>query len=168
MSHIEHKSEAPGHVRCMVVTVSDTRGKEDDKSGQEVIQYLSRAGHAAREYRIVKDDKEEIARAVSEGLAAPGIDAVILNGGTGISKRDVTIETVKEFIEKEITGFGEIFRMLSYQEDIGSPAIMSRAIAGTHGRKAIFSLPGSTGAVRLAMKKLIVPELGHIIRELRK
>lgn len=102
------------------------------------------------------------------GCEQTNIDVVLTNGGTGIAKRDVTIETVKEIIEKEIVGFGELFRMLSYTEDIGSAAILSRAIAGVANDTAIFSTPGSSGAVRLAMTKLILPELGHVVREIRK
>lgn len=168
MSTFEHKKEAPKEVRCKVVTVSDTRNKETDKSGKLMIRLLEEAGHVIADYEIVKDEGNLIREAVLKGCENPGIDAVLTNGGTGIALRDVTIETVRELFDKEIDGFGELFRMLSYTEDIGSAAILSRAAAGTMQNKAVFSTPGSSGAVRLAMNKLILPELGHIVRELRK
>lgn len=168
MSTLEHKKEAPKIVRCKVITVSDTRDEETDKSGKLMIQLLEEAGHHIADYEIVKDEGTLIREAVLKGCENPGIDAVLINGGTGIALRDVTIETVRELFDKEIDGFGELFRMLSYTEDIGSAAILSRAAAGTVQNKAVFSTPGSSGAVRLAMNKLILPELGHIVRELRK
>ncbi|WP_282173602.1 MogA/MoaB family molybdenum cofactor biosynthesis protein [Cytobacillus firmus] len=168
MSTLEHKKEAPKEVRCKVITVSDTRDEETDKSGKLMIQLLEEAGHIIADYEIVKDEKTFIRQAVLKGCENPGVDAVLTNGGTGIALRDVTIETVRELFDKEIDGFGELFRMLSYTEDIGSAAILSRAAAGTVQNKAVFSTPGSSGAVRLAMNKLILPELGHIVRELRK
>ncbi|MBG9445840.1 molybdenum cofactor biosynthesis protein MoaB [Cytobacillus firmus] len=168
MSTVEHKKEAPKEVRCKVITVSDTRDEETDKSGKLMIQLLEEAGHIIADYEIVKDEKTLIRQAVLKGCENPWVDAVLTNGGTGIALRDVTIETVRELFDKEIDGFGELFRMLSYTEDIGSAAILSRAAAGTVQNKAVFSTPGSSGAVRLAMNKLILPELGHIVRELRK
>ncbi|WP_449621480.1 MogA/MoaB family molybdenum cofactor biosynthesis protein [Robertmurraya sp. Marseille-Q9965] len=168
MSTTEHKKEAPQQVACKVITVSDTRIKETDKSGQTMISLLEAAGHLVRDYVIVKDEKEAIREAVVKGCENPEIDVVLTNGGTGIAKRDVTIETVQSLFDKEISGFGELFRMLSYQEDIGSAAILSRAIAGVVNDKAVFSTPGSTGAVKLAMNRLILPEIGHVVRELKK
>jgi molybdenum cofactor biosynthesis protein B len=168
MSVTEHKKEAHHVVNCKVITISDTRTKETDKSGQLMMQLLEEAGHKITAYEIVKDDQGEIERAVLDGCSDPNVDVVLTNGGTGITKRDVTIEAVSGLIEKELVGFGEIFRMLSYTDDIGSAAILSRAIAGTRNGRAIFSTPGSSGAVRLAMTRLIVPELGHVVRELRK
>lgn len=168
MSTTEHKREAPNQVSCMIITVSDTRTKETDKSGQTMINFLEGAGHVIGDYCIVKDEKEAIREAVLKGCENPEIDVVLTNGGTGIAMRDVTIETVQSLFDKEISGFGELFRMLSYQEDIGSAAILSRAIAGVVNNKAVFSTPGSTGAVKLAMNRLILPELGHVVRELRK
>lgn len=155
-------------VRCMIVTVSDTRTKETDKSGQLMADYLLDAGHQIIVREIVKDERELITEAVRQGCHNEKIDVVLLNGGTGISNRDVTIETVRPLFEKEIKGFGELFRMLSYTEDIGSAAMMSRAVAGVRDHTAIFSTPGSSGAVKLAMEKLIVPELSHIVYELQK
>lgn len=168
MSTIEHKAEAPRSVGCMVITVSDTRNEETDKSGQLMKQLLVEAGHTAHLYRIVKDEPAEITMAVEVGGDHPEVQVILINGGTGISPRDTTYEAVSGMLEKEMPGFGELFRMLSYTEDIGSAAILSRAIAGTYRGKVIFSTPGSTGAVRLAMSKLIIPELGHVVRELTK
>jgi molybdenum cofactor biosynthesis protein B len=168
MSTFEHKKEAPKEVRCKIVTVSDTRDKDTDKSGKLMIQLLEEAGHIIADYVIVKDESVPIREAVLKGCEDSNIDVVLTNGGTGIALRDVTIETVRDLFDKEIDGFGEIFRMLSYTEDIGSAAILSRAAAGTVKNKAVFSTPGSSGAVRLAMNKLILPELGHVVRELKK
>lgn len=168
MSTIQHKKEAPKAVSCKVITVSDTRTTETDKSGQMMINLLEAEGHKIVEYEIVKDDEESIKQAVLRGCSSSEVDVILTNGGTGIAKRDVTIETVSRLFEKELSGFGELFRMLSYQEDIGSAAILSRAIAGVISDKAVFSTPGSTGAVKLAMNKLILPEIGHVVRELRK
>ncbi|KAB2338832.1 molybdenum cofactor biosynthesis protein MoaB [Cytobacillus depressus] len=168
MSTIEHKKEAPKHVVCKVITVSDTRDKESDKSGKLMIDRLQEAGHTVKDYVIVKDIKDQLRAEVLKGCEDPEIDVVLTNGGTGIALRDITIETVKELFDKEIDGFGELFRMLSYHEDIGSAAILSRAAAGVVKNKAVFSTPGSSGAVRLAMNKLILPELGHVVRELKK
>lgn len=168
MSTTEHKAEAPNQVSCKVITVSDTRTKETDKSGQTMINLLETAGHVIVDYEIVKDEEVAIREAVLKGCMDSTIDVVLTNGGTGIAKRDVTIETVQALFEKEIIGFGELFRMLSYQEDIGSAAILSRAVAGVVNNKAVFSTPGSTGAVKLAMNRLILPEIGHVVRELKK
>lgn len=168
MSVVEHKQEAPKQVKCMIVTVSDTRNQETDKSGQTMKQYLENDGHMVVHWKIVKDEPAQIEQVLYFGIEAPEIDAILFNGGTGICKRDVTIETLRKHFEKEMLGFGEIFRFLSYTEDIGSAAILSRATAGVMRGKVIYSTPGSTGAVKLAMEKLILPELGHSIRELRK
>jgi molybdenum cofactor biosynthesis protein B len=168
MSVIEHKKQAPKKVRCKIVTISDTRTKETDKSGQLLHELLKEAGHTVTAYEIVKDDKESIQQAVLAGYHREDVDVVLTNGGTGITKRDVTIEAVSVLLDKEIVGFGELFRMISYLEDIGSSAMLSRAIGGTIGRKVVFSMPGSSGAVRLAMNKLILPELGHITFELHR
>ncbi|QED48930.1 MogA/MoaB family molybdenum cofactor biosynthesis protein [Cytobacillus dafuensis] len=168
MSTTEHKKEAPKQVNCKVITISDTRDKETDKSGKLMIDLLLEKGHIIRDYVIVKDEADQLRAEVLKGCKDPEIDVVLTNGGTGIALRDITIETVKDLFDKEISGFGELFRMLSYQEDIGSAAILSRAAAGVVNNKAVFSTPGSSGAVRLAMNKLILPELGHVVRELKK
>ena len=150
-----------------VVTVSDTRTAADDRSGALLAELFRAAGHTVREVVIVKDDAAGITKAVTDATRDPAVRAVVLNGGTGISKRDVTYETVKGLVEKELPGFGEIFRQLSWQE-IGSAAFLSRAMAGVRGRVVVFALPGSTNAVRLAAEKLILPELPHLARELDK
>ena len=163
----EHKAHAPHSVGCMVVTCSDTRTPETDTSGQLIMRLLKEQGHQVLAYRLVKDEPLLIKERIGEALRTEGIQAVIVNGGTGISRRDSTFEAVDAMLEKRLDGFGEIFRALTYQE-IGSPAIMTRATAGTiHGR-VLFSTPGSENAVRLAMEKLILPELGHLIKELTK
>lgn len=156
-------------INVAVLTVSDTRTKETDKGGQLVQQYLKDINAEIREghYQIVKDDVTEIQTQVNEWLSND-VDAIITTGGTGISQRDVTIEAIKPLLDKEIEGFGEIFRYLSYTEDVGTRAILSRAIAGTVGHQVIISIPGSTGAVKLAMEKLITKELNHLVHELNK
>ena len=161
----EHTNKKYTHIACKVITISDTRTEADDKSGKMIIDLLESAGHQVVNYVIIKDEKTEIQR---ELTAAAAVEAIILNGGTGISERDVTIEAVKPLLTKEISGFGELFRMLSYTEDIGPAAMLSRAIAGTLGSRVVFAMPGSTGAVKLGMKKLVLPELTHIVSELHK
>lgn len=131
MSVQEHKAKAPEYVRCMVVTVSDTRNEETDKSGNIIKSLLEMHKHTVNEYRIIQDDKGLIQEAAMYAASNTEIDIVIVNGGTGIASRDVTIEAIHPLFEKEITGFGELFRMLSYTEDIGSGAMLSRAVAGT-------------------------------------
>jgi molybdopterin adenylyltransferase len=168
MSIQEHKALAPEKARCMIVTVSDTRNEDTDKSGKLILSFLIEQHHDIREYRIVKDDKSLIHEAAQTAIKDENIDVVIFNGGTGIAPRDVTIESLTSLFEKELTGFGELFRMLSYTEDIGSGAMLSRAVAGVHGKTAIFALPGSSGAVKLGMEKLILPELTHIVQQLYK
>lgn len=164
----QHRQEAPKTVACRIITVSDTRTPETDSSGQLIRRLLTEHGYTIAGYEIVKDDYEGIRALLREAADDPAVEAVLLNGGTGIAGRDTTFEAVRSLLDKEMPGFGEIFRMLSFTEDIGSAAILSRAIAGTIGRTAVFSMPGSTGAVRLAMTRLIVPELGHVMRELYK
>lgn len=156
-------------IRTAVVTVSDTRTRETDKGGQLVKQYLTEinAVVADENYIIVTDDISKIKESVQQ-LLNSDIDAVITTGGTGIAGRDVTLEALEPLFDKKIEGFGEIFRMLSYTEDIGSRSILSRAAAGTYSNKVIISLPGSTGAVKLAMEKLVIPELNHLVYELNK
>ncbi|WP_407673091.1 MogA/MoaB family molybdenum cofactor biosynthesis protein [Paenibacillus alkalitolerans] len=164
----QHRREAPAQVRCMVVTVSDTRTPETDKSGALMKQLLEEAGYAVVRYRIVKDEYDLIRELIREAAADDEVEALLLNGGTGIAPRDTTYEAVRDSLDKEMPGFGEIFRYLSFAEDIGSAAILSRATAGVAGRTAVFSTPGSSGAVRLAMTRIIVPELRHVMREIYK
>jgi molybdenum cofactor biosynthesis protein B len=162
----EHKEKAKKSVRCFVITVSDTRDENTDTSGQTIKRYLTDEGHPTAGYRIVKDEPVEIEALLKEVLGRDDVDSVIVNGGTGISPRDGTYEVVNRFLEKKLDGFGEIFRYLSYLE-IGSAAIMSRAAAGTARGKVLISLPGSSGAVTLAMEKLILPEIRHMVSQLQ-
>lgn len=155
--------DAPA-VCCGVITVSDTRSPETDKSGQLIKDLLVAAGHSIGCYQVVRDDPEAIAQWL-DSLEDQRLEAVIFNGGTGIAPRDNTYDVVERFLEKQLPGFGEIFRQLSYVE-IGSRAIASRAVAGTYRNKLIFSLPGSSAAVRLGMEALILPEIRHLIRQL--
>lgn len=164
----EHRSEAPDSVACYIITVSDTRTAETDTGGPLIRNMLEAAGYSVIGSTIVKDDYEEIRELVYKSSVHSGIEAVLLTGGTGISPRDTTYEAVASLLDKSLPGFGEIFRLLSFTEDIGSAAILSRAIAGTIGTTAVFSMPGSTGAIKLAMDRLIVPELRHVMREIYK
>ncbi|MBB5181220.1 molybdenum cofactor biosynthesis protein B [Planomicrobium koreense] len=165
MSEIFHLEQ---RISIAIVTVSDTRSLQTDESGQLIRKLAQEKGLVIAAYEIVKDDAEEIRKTVSRLLELERVDAVITTGGTGIAKRDVTYEAVTPLFEKELPGFGELFRFLSYTEDIGSKALLSRAAAGTSVHKALFVLPGSRGAVRLAMEKLILPEIRHIVFELTK
>ncbi len=151
----------------MVITCSDTRTPETDTSGQLIQKLLREQGHQVAAYHLVKDEPAQITARVTEGTANEAVQAIIINGGTGISRRDSTFEAVDAMLEKRLDGFGEVFRYLTYQE-IGSPAIMSRATAGIIKGRVLFSTPGSENAVRLAMEKLILPELGHLVKELSK
>lgn len=165
MSVAVHRKDAPASVTCFVLTISDTRTEADDASGDAIVQALEARGHTLTGRRIVKDDPAGVRGIVS--AEAPGADVVITTGGTGITSRDGTYEALTTLFDKRLEGFGELFRMISYGE-IGSAAMMSRASAGTIGTTAVFSLPGSENAVRLAMTKLILPEIGHVVRELRR
>ena len=166
MSVAEHKEKGKKSIRCYVITVSDSRDETTDTSGQTIRSCLSAEGHQISAYRIVKDEPVQIEALLNQALASADVDAVIVNGGTGIAPRDGTFEVVSRLLEKKLDGFGEIFRYLSYL-DIGSAAIMSRAAAGTAAGKVLISLPGSKGAVSLAMEKLILPELGHMVSQLQ-
>jgi len=149
-----------------VITASDTRTVDTDTSGKNIKDLLTAQQHVVTSYQILKDEPTQISAAVRILLDQSGVDAVIINGGTGIAPRDTTFEAIQGILEKEISGFGELFRMLSYQ-DIGSAAMMTRATAGVAKGKIIISLPGSTGAVELGMTKLVLPELGHMLFVLR-
>lgn len=166
MSVSVHRSSAPSAVPCFVLTVSDTRTLDTDKSGAAIVELLSLAGHTVTDRRIVKDDAQAVSDAVRARLGGPA-RAIITTGGTGIAVRDTTYEAVSALFEKRLDGFGELFRQLSYAE-IGAAAMLSRACAGVAKGRAIFVLPGSEAAVRLAMERLILPELGHIAGELTK
>jgi molybdopterin adenylyltransferase len=158
------RAEAPSTIRCGVITISDTRTPETDTSGAAIRSALEGAGHTIVRYAVARDEPAEIVALVRE-LAAAGCQAILTNGGTGIARRDSTFEAIDGLLEKRLPGFGELFRMLSYA-DIGPAAMLSRATAGTFGEALIFCLPGSTGAVRLGMEKLILPELPHLVWEI--
>lgn len=151
----------------MVITCSDTRNPETDTSGQLIQKLLKDQGYTVVSYHVVKDEPGQILFRIAQGTSNNAIRAIIINGGTGVSRRDSTFEAVDEILEKRLSGFGEIFRLLTYQE-IGSSAIMSRATAGIVKGRVLFSIPGSENAVHLAMQKLILPELGHLVNELSK
>lgn len=163
----EHKAHAPQHIRCMIITCSDSRTQETDTSGRLIMSLLQEHGHEVTAYRLIKDEPEQIRTLVQAAGQDDRVQAILINGGTGISRRDSTFEAVESLLDKRLDGFGEVFRYLSFKE-IGSPAIMSRATAGLYRGRIMFSMPGSEGAVRLAMEQLILPELGHLIREISK
>jgi molybdopterin adenylyltransferase len=164
----EHRKISPRKVNCAVITVSDTRDKSTDKSGKHLHDLLNQANHNVVFYEIIRDEKILIEKTIKTAITQHEIEAIIVNGGTGIAKRDVSIEAIQPLFDKELPGFGELFRYLSYELDIGSASILSRAIAGVANNTAIFSIPGSSGAVKLAMEKLILPEIGHIVMEINK
>lgn len=164
----QHRKEGPDSVSCLIITVSDTRTSDTDKSGSLIRELMETAGFRIHSSLIVKDDYALIQAAIREGAADSSVEAILLNGGTGIAKRDTTYEAVRNLLVKEMSGFGELFRYLSFTEDIGTAAILSRAIAGVFADKAIFSMPGSTGAVKLAVSRIIIPELRHVMREIYK
>jgi molybdopterin adenylyltransferase len=167
MGHREHHRHAPRRIAVGVLTISDTRREKTDLSGRLIRKRLVQGGHQVSEYRIVPDDPARIRRVIREWTRRRDVEAMILTGGTGISPRDSTIESVEPLLSRKLDGFGEIFRFLSYRQ-VGSAAFLSRALAGVCGGKPLFSLPGSERAVRLAMDRLILPELGHLIQQLRK
>lgn len=159
--------DTPGRsVHCAVITVSDTRTPDTDRSGQLAQELLLQAGHTIAHYRLVKDEPDQIQTQLAELCQNPQLEGIILNGGTGIAPRDTTYDAVAALLEKQLPGFGELFRWLSYQE-IGSRAMASRAIAGVYRGTLIFSLPGSSNAVRLALEKLVLPELVHLVGQLK-
>ncbi len=167
MSVHRHRREAPTRLRVAIITVSDTRTKQTDTSGELLACLLEEAGHEPVDHRIVRDEIPLIQKAIHALMENAPPHAIILTGGTGISPRDITPEAVRPLLDKEIPGYGELFRMLSHQE-IGAAAMLSRAIAGTINQTIVIATPGSRGAVELAMKKLILPELGHLVREAEK
>ncbi|MEX2186394.1 MAG: MogA/MoaB family molybdenum cofactor biosynthesis protein [Pirellulales bacterium] len=159
-----HRASSPASVACGVVTISDTRTLDDDTGGGTAIELLEAAGHRIVGREIVPDEAERIRDALSRFVQRGDVEAVLLTGGTGLSSRDQTFETVTAMFTKTLSGYGELFRMLSYQE-IGAAAMLSRAVGGLIGRTIVLTMPGSPAAVRLAMEKLILPELGHLRRE---
>ena len=167
MSSEEHKSAAPVRVRVFVLTVSDTRTDDNDTSGRAIGEMLSAAGHQVAGKAIEKDEPSRVAELVRQQSVIGDADAIITTGGTGLTSRDSTFEAIDALLTKRLPGFGELFRMLSY-EDIGSAAMMSRACAGTIGKTVVIALPGSEKAVRLAMTKLVLPELTHLVQQATK
>lgn len=167
MSVTGHRQAAPHSVDCSILVVSDTRTLETDRSGRLIAELLESAGHAISSRHVARDEPADVTRHVRSWLALGGGRALILTGSTGISPRDVAADAVSALLEKPLPGFGELFRMLSFAE-IGAAAMLSRATAGTVGSNVLFALPGSEHAVRLAMTRLVLPELGHIISELQK
>jgi molybdenum cofactor biosynthesis protein B len=163
----EHKASAPTSVSCYVLTVSDTRTPETDTGGRAIRDLLEGAGHVVAGHAIVRDEPEQVTASVSAAVDDSRTQVIITTGGTGITSRDGTFEAVDRLLEKRLDGFGELFRMLSFQE-IGAAAMMSRATAGTTRGKAIFVLPGSPSAVTLAMTRLIIPELPHVVQQVSR
>ncbi len=157
----DHKQHAPRSVRVYLITVSDTRTEENDTSGKAAKEMIAAAGHELAGYRVLKDEPAEVAACIRMIAEQKLADAVITSGGTGVSRRDSTYEAVASLLDKRLDGFGELFRMLSYAE-IGSAAMLSRAVGGLHRGLVVFATPGSTAAVKLALDKLILPELGHL------
>ena len=166
-THQEHESQGPRSARCAVITVSDTRTLENDTGGQTVIDHLTAAGHTIVDRQIIPDDPSRMKPLLESLRQREDVDVVLLTGGTGIASRDQTYETVSSLLNKPLPGYGELFRMLSYEE-IGPAAMLSRAIGGLLGRKVLFTMPGSPAGVRLAMEKLIVPQIPHLLREARR
>jgi molybdenum cofactor biosynthesis protein B len=164
VSDLEHKAQAPRSVRCFVVTVSDTRTEATDTSGRAIAALLEAAGHSVAGRTILKDDPGLVRATIERQIANPDVQVIITTGGTGITSRDSTFEAIDALLQKRLDGFGELFRMLSY-EQIGSAAMMSRASAGLVAGRIVVSLPGSEAAVRLAMERLIIPELGHLVQQ---
>ena len=163
----DHKAHAPKSVGCLVLTISDSKSPETDTSGQLIRELLTKAGHQVVSSAIVKDDPAQVQDVIRQGCEDPRIQALVLTGGTGITSRDSTFDAVESLLEKHLPGFGELFRVLSYEE-IGAAAILSRAQAGVRRGRIIFSLPGSPNACRLALEKLIISELGHLVGEVSR
>jgi molybdenum cofactor biosynthesis protein B len=164
MSQAEHKAAAPVSVRCFVLTISDTRTETTDASGGAIVDLLTASGHLVAGRAIVKDESDVVRDLVQRQLANADVQVIITTGGTGITSRDSTYEAVSRLLEKRLDGFGELFRMLSF-EQIGPAAMMSRACAGIAAGHIVISLPGSENAVRLAMNRLVIPELGHLVQQ---
>lgn len=168
-SHRDHEQSAEGTtgIGFAVITLSDTRTPETDKSGQLIEQLIEEAGHRTEFYKLVPDEPGRILETLHETLECEQVQVIVTNGSTGISQRDTVVEVVESLLEKKLDGFGELFRALSFEE-IGAAAMLSRAVGGTVGHKVLFSLPGSSNAVRLGMTRLILPQAGHLVQELDK
>lgn len=166
----EHRAEAAqlGALRCAVLTVSDSRTEATDESGPLARRLLEAAGHSIAVHALLPNDESRVRSLVSEWLARGDLQAIVITGGTGLGSKDRTVEAVTPLFEKEIPGFGELFRLLSYQEQIGTTAILSRAVAGSAHGAVVVSLPGSKAAVELALTRILIPELPHLLREVRR
>jgi molybdenum cofactor biosynthesis protein B len=164
MGYEDHKHLAPQSVTCSVIIISDSRTEKTDESGKLLTEGLTSAGHTVSSFTMLKNDSEAIREKLGDLLHAHDLQVVITSGGTGVSKMDITIETVLPMLEKRLPGFGELFRQLTFQE-IGTGSILSRATAGVARGKVIICLPGSLKAVKLALEKIILPEIGHLVRE---
>jgi molybdopterin adenylyltransferase len=167
VSSSEHRRDAPASVAVHIVTVSDTRTLETDSSGRLISALLEERGHRVSGRTLLKDEPGDVRQTVTALVNDSSVDVVITTGGTGITARDSTFEAIDGLLQKRLAGFGELFRVLSYHE-IGAAAMLSRATAGLAGRTVILALPGSEHAVRLAMEKLVLPELSHLVREARR
>jgi len=167
VSEAEHKARAPRTVRCFILTVSDTRTEATDASGRAIADLIAAAGHEVAGRAIVRDEPDAVRRTVERQLATGDAQVIITTGGTGITSRDSTYEAIAGMLNKRLDGFGELFRMLSF-EQIGSAAMMSRACAGLAAGRIVIALPGSEAAVRLALERLIIPELGHLVEQASK
>lgn len=163
----QHKAQAPRSITCFVLTISDSKTAETDTSGALIRELLVAAGHTVAGSAIVRDEPTDVQRVIQQAAAGSAVQAIILTGGTGITSRDSTFEAVEALLEKRLPGFGELFRVLSYQ-DIGAAAMLSRAQMGIYRRRIVVSLPGSPNACRLALEKLLIPELGHLVREVSR
>ena len=164
---VEHRATAPTSIGCWVLTVSDTKTPETDTSGQLIKKLLTDAGHRVVGASIVRDEPKDVQRVIREACTHDEVRAVLVTGGTGITSRDSTYEAIEAMLDKRLPGFGELFRVLSFQE-IGAAAMMSRAQLGVHARRIVVSMPGSPNACRLALDKLVIPELSHLIREVSR
>jgi len=163
----EHKATAPKTLGCWVLTISDTKTPDTDTSGALIRERLAAAGHRVVGSGIVRDEPVEVQRVIREASSDAAVQVIIMTGGTGITSRDSTYEAVDAMLDKRLPGFGELFRMLSFQE-VGAAAMLSRAQMGIHARRIVVSLPGSPNACRLALDKLLLPELGHLVREVSR
>jgi molybdenum cofactor biosynthesis protein B len=162
------EGDALATIRCAVVTVSDTRVEATDESGALMQHMLRDAGHEVSTYALLPNDEARVREHARALLSRPDLDAVLITGGTGLGSKDRTVEAVRPLLEKELPGFGELFRVISYQDQIGAAAILSRALAGSANGKLVVSMPGSKAAVELALRRIVLPELRHAIRELRR
>jgi len=162
MEFRQHQENTFKEVTCAILSVSEILTPETDLGGREILQMLRNGSHSTPFYKIIKDSPQEIERSLQELSKFEKLQVIILTGGTGLSRRDLTFETIERLLEKKISGFGELFRFLSFLE-IGPAGMISRATAGVYQGKLIFSLPGSVSAIRLAMEKLILPEMGHMV-----